>query len=172
MSRILGIDPGSLITGFGLIDVEGGQVRYVTSGCVRVEGDGLPEKLKNIFESITELADEYRPDEMAVERMFMHRNVDSAFKLGQARGAAICAGVLRSLPVAEYTPTQIKQSVVGKGNAAKAQVQHMVRALLSLPGVPQADAADALAVALCHVHVQQGIGKVDGATAWRGGRLV
>jgi crossover junction endodeoxyribonuclease RuvC len=150
MIRILGIDPGSRFTGFGVIESDGRQARYVTSGCIRVSGESWAERLGVIFAGVSELVSLHRPDEMAIEKVFMHRNADSALKLGQARGAAICAVVSREVPVHEYTPAEIKQSVVGKGNAAKAQVQHMVRVLLNLPGDPQADAADALAIALCH----------------------
>lgn len=150
--RILGVDPGSRLTGFGVIDIESGRSRYVTSGCIRLPDGPLAERLKVIFESMTELVASHRPDIMAVERVFMHRNADSALKLGHARGAAICAGVTQGLEIVEYTPAEIKQAVVGRGNAAKAQVQHMMCVLLKLPGKPQADAADALAVALCHGH--------------------
>ena len=114
---------------------------------------------------------EYRPAEMAIERVFMARNADSALKLGQARGAAICAGVTCDLPVAEYSPREIKQAVVGKGSADKAQVQHMIRVLLRLSDTPQADAADALAVAICHSHLSQTLARVPTALASRGGRL-
>lgn len=152
--RILGVDPGSRLTGFGVIDFENGQARYVTSGCIRLSDGPLAERLKVIFESMTELVVTHRPSIMAVERVFMHRNADSALKLGHARGAAICAGVTQALAIVEYTPAEIKQAVVGRGNAAKAQVQHMVCVLLKLPASPQADAADALAVALCHSHQQ------------------
>lgn len=150
--RILGIDPGSRITGFGVIEIQQGKVAYVTSGCIRVEGKALPERLKSIFNSVSEIVEEFHPSEMAVEQVFVNKNVDSALKLGQARGAAICAGVIRELEVFEYTPTQIKKAIVGKGHADKAQMQFMVRALLNLPGLPQQDAADALACALCHRH--------------------
>ena len=151
-TRILGIDPGSRITGFGVIEVERGTFTYVTSGCIRVEGKSLPQKLKSIFESVTEIVTEFSPTEMAVEQVFMRNNAASALKLGQARGAAICAGVMLGLEVFEYTATQIKLAVVGKGHADKSQVQFMMRALLKLPGLPQEDAADALACALCHRH--------------------
>ena len=150
MIRILGIDPGSRFTGFGVIETDGTQSRYVTSGFIRVSGETWAERLGVIFESVTELVQTHQPHEMSIEKVFMHRNADSALKLGQARGAAICAVITHEIPVHEYTPAEIKQSVVGKGNAAKEQVQHMVRVLLNLPGNPQADAADALAAALCH----------------------
>lgn len=153
--RILGIDPGSRITGFGVVDISEGQLAYVTSGCIRVSGQRLPERLKSIFDSVSEIVGDYRPDELAIEQVFVKHNVDSALKLGQARGAAICAAMTQALEVFEYTPTQIKQAIVGKGHADKAQVQFMVRAILKLPGVPQEDAADALACALCHRHTRE-----------------
>jgi len=156
-TRILGIDPGSRKTGFGIIEVDGKHVSYVVSGCLKVGsyGPGLPPRLKAIFEGVSEIVTQYGPTEMAVEQVFMRDNVDSALKLGQARGAAICGGVVHDLPVAEYTATQIKQAVVGRGHASKDQIQFMVRALLNLPGTPQEDAADALACALCHHHIGQ-----------------
>mgnify|MGYP001245866429 CR=1 FL=1 len=152
MSRILGIDPGSRITGYGLIEFSRDKPRYVASGTIRVEGKALDEKLRCIYSQLTELIQLYRPDAMAIEQVFVHRNPDSALKLGQARGAAICAGAMGGLPVAEYTPSEIKQSVVGSGRADKSQVQYMIRALLSLTGTLQVDASDALAVAICHAH--------------------
>ncbi len=155
--RILGIDPGSRITGFGVIEVNHGKFSYITSGCIRVEGKSLPQKLKSIFESVTEIITEFSPTEMAVEQVFMRNNVSSALKLGQARGAAICAGVMQTLDVFEYTATQVKLAVVGKGHADKTQVQFMMRALLSLPGLPQEDAADALACALCHSNTRDSV---------------
>jgi crossover junction endodeoxyribonuclease RuvC len=150
MIRILGIDPGSRFTGFGVIETDGNKSSYVTSGFIRVSGETWAERLGVIFEGVSELVQTHQPHEMSIEKVFMHRNADSALKLGQARGAAICAVTTHNVPVHEYTPAEIKQSVVGKGNAAKEQVQHMVRVLLNLPGNPQADAADALAAALCH----------------------
>jgi len=150
MPRILGIDPGSRLTGFGVIDVDGRNNRYVASGCIRVHGPDLPSKLGIIFHGISQLLNSHQPDMLSIERVFMHHNPDSALKLGQARGAAICAAVAQQLPVAEYSPTQIKQAVVGHGHADKEQVQHMVTLLLSLPDRPPEDAADALAAALCH----------------------
>jgi crossover junction endodeoxyribonuclease RuvC len=150
MPRILGIDPGSRLTGFGVIDLDGRDSHYVASGCIRVTGADLPTKLGIIFHGISQLLDSHQPDLFTIERVFMHQNPDSALKLGQARGAAICAAVARQLPVAEYSPTQIKQAVVGHGHADKQQVQHMVTLLLSLSERPPEDAADALAAALCH----------------------
>ncbi len=154
MIRILGIDPGSRQTGFGIIDVQANRYECVTTGYVKIKGDDLASKLKVIFEGISQLVTEFQPQEVAIENIFMYHNADSALKLGQARGAAICAVVGQSLPVFEYTPTQIKKAVVGKGHANKEQVQHMVKALLSLNRTPQSDAADALAAALCHSHLR------------------
>ncbi len=155
--RILGIDPGSRITGFGVIEVKQGRIQYVTSGCVRVSGSDFPLRLKEVFDGVRQISQHYQPDCMAIEKVFVHKNVDSALKLGQARGAAICAVLEQALQVYEYAPTEIKKSVVGKGRAAKNQVQHMVMVLLNLPGVPQEDAADALAVALCHAQIHSAL---------------
>lgn len=155
MKRILGIDPGSRFTGYGIIELNAGKTIWVNSGFIRVQADSLAEKLCIIAESLNILLDEFQPDEMAIEKVFVSKNVDSALKLGQARGAAISTVALRKIAVSEYTPTQIKKAVVGKGNAAKAQVQHMVVNLLGLSSAPQEDAADALAVALCHAHTGQ-----------------
>lgn len=155
--RILGIDPGSRITGFGVIEVQQGRIHYVTSGCVKVTGVTFPLRLKEVFDGVRQVSQHYQPDCMAIEKVFVNKNVDSALKLGQARGAAICAVLDNELPVHEYAPTEIKKAVVGKGRAAKEQVQHMVAALLKLPGLPQSDAADALAVALCHAHTQSSL---------------
>lgn len=153
--RILGIDPGSRFTGYGIIELKAGKSIWVNSGCIKVKADNLAEKLCIIAENINILLDEFQPDEMAIEKVFVSHNVDSALKLGQARGAAITAVALRKLPVSEYTATQIKKAVVGKGNASKIQVQHMMVNLLGLSRSPQEDAADALAVALCHAHTGQ-----------------
>ncbi|MCC7412432.1 MAG: crossover junction endodeoxyribonuclease RuvC [Gammaproteobacteria bacterium] len=170
-TRILGIDPGSRITGYGIVDVRGRQTVHVTSGCIHVADGALPERLHNIFDGLLGVIDSYRPAEMAVEMVFMSRNADSALKLGQARGAAIVAGATRGLAVFEFSPRQIKQAVVGRGGAAKEQVQHMVRVLLSLRVQLAVDAADALAVALCHAHMRQGLAAMGPARAVRRGRL-
>jgi len=162
MNRIIGIDPGSRVTGYGIIDQQGQQIRYVASGCIRIKGEALAERLGMIFAGVNQVIDEYLPGEMAVERVFMNKNADSALKLGQARGAAICAGVTRTLPVNEYAAREIKQAVVGKGGATKEQVQHMVRVLLSLDTQPPSDAADALAVAICHGHISATRSRVSG----------
>ncbi|WP_210394881.1 crossover junction endodeoxyribonuclease RuvC [Motiliproteus sediminis] len=171
MTLILGIDPGSRITGYGVINQVGSKSEYVASGCIRIKGDHLPDRLLQVFEGVQELIRLYVPQQMAIEQVFMARNADSALKLGQARGAAIVAGVSQGLPVAEYAARAVKQALVGKGSADKVQVQHMVRSILGLPGTPQADAADALAIALCHAHTQQGLIGMAGVTAMRGGRL-
>ena len=155
MIHILGIDPGSRITGYGVIAVEGRRMTYIASGIVRVDKEKWPQRLRSIFLGIQEIVATYHPQEIAIEKVFMHRNADAALKLGQARGAALCAALLPELPVTEYAATQIKQAIVGKGHAAKNQMQHMVRVLLKLPDVPTPDSADALAVALCHAHTRQ-----------------
>jgi crossover junction endodeoxyribonuclease RuvC len=172
MALILGIDPGSRKTGFGLIDINGGRAVYVTSGVIRVPEVGLPERLKVIFDSITQLTSQYAPDQLAIEQVFMAKNASSALKLGQARGAAITAAVAAGLPVFEYEARKVKQSVVGQGGADKSQVQHMVKVLLRLPATPQEDAADALAVALCHANTQAQMVKLAGARSFRRGRVV
>lgn len=155
MTRILGIDPGSRVTGYGVVDQDGQRLAYVASGCIRAQGDTLAERLGIILNGVARIIDEYRPDEMAIERVFMSRNADSALKLGQARGAAICAAVQQSLPVDEYAPREVKQAVTGTGAATKEQVQHMMCVLLSLRGKPPSDAADALGIAICHGHHRQ-----------------
>lgn len=152
IKRILGIDPGSRITGFGVIEVHRQKSVYVTSGCIRMQSKPMPLRLLEIYTGINQIIEQYQPTVYAIEQVFVHRNVASALKLGQARGVAIVAGAQHGLSVHEYAPTQIKQAVVGKGHADKKQVQHMVKVLLSLSDTPQEDAADALAVALCHSH--------------------
>ncbi len=171
MSLILGIDPGSRKTGFGIINHVCGRNEYVTSGVIRLPEGALPERLRIIFESVSVLLEQHSPQELAVEQVFMARSAGSALKLGQARGAAIVACVAQNMPVAEYSARQIKQSVVGTGAADKEQVQHMVRVLLGLPAAPAEDAADALAAALCHAHTQQSLVNMAGATATRRRRL-
>lgn len=174
MNRILGIDPGSRLTGYGIIEMQACKAIWVTSGCIRVKTTSLAERLREICEGIQSLLDEFQPDEMAIEQVFVHRNPSSALKLGQARGAAISMVALSGVPVNEYSPTQIKQAIVGRGNAAKAQVQHMTMNLLGLSKLPQEDAADALAVALCHAHISQTLEKMgrqnQRSTARRSGR--
>lgn len=150
MVRILGLDPGSRVTGFGVVDAGPTGLRYVASGCVRVGNGAMAARLLEIHRHVSELVDTYAPGEIAIERVFMHKNPDSALKLGQARGAALCGACHAGAPVYEYAPRAIKQTVTGTGAAAKGQVQHMVKALLTLQGRLSADAADALAIAVCH----------------------
>jgi crossover junction endodeoxyribonuclease RuvC len=150
--RILGIDPGSRLTGFGIVDCDRDAVSYVASGSINsIKGD-FPARLRQIFNSMGEIVADYRPDVVAVESVFMHRNASSALKLGHARSAAICATFELRLDVVEYAPREIKQAIVGTGAATKGQVQHMVRHLLQLEGDPAPDAADALAAALCYAN--------------------
>lgn len=172
MMRILGIDPGSRVTGYGIIDTDGRRVSYIASGCIKTADDDIPRRLRTIFEGVQELLVGYHPDEMAIEKVFMHRNADSALKLGQARGAAISAVVVQALSVSEYTPNEIKQAVVGRGHADKTQVQHMIRVLLNLNGTPQVDAADALAVAFCHATIRNSLSHMQSVRGMRGGRFV
>ncbi|MDR9423944.1 MAG: crossover junction endodeoxyribonuclease RuvC [Marinobacter sp.] len=172
MAIILGVDPGSRITGYGIIRVEGRTTEYIDSGCIRVGEKPWAERLQTIFHSLALLIGEYRPEEFAIEQVFMARNPDSALKLGQARGAAIVSAANSGLPVHEYSARQVKQAVVGTGSADKAQVQHMVQALLKLSRKPQADAADALAIALCHAHMNQSMLRlVSSGGKARGGRV-
>ena len=147
---ILGIDPGSRITGFGIIDNQANQIKYIHSGKIKVVGDSLPQRLGNIFARIDEVIQQYHPEQMGIENVFMARNPDSALKLGQARGAAICAAHQAGLEIAEYAAREVKQAIVGKGAASKDQVQHMVKRLLGLQQTLQADEADGLAIAICH----------------------
>lgn len=153
--RILGLDPGSQVTGFGVVDWAAGDARYVSSGVIRTRGGAFALRLRQIFDGVLELMSEYRPSEVAVERVFMHRNADSALKLGQARGAALCAAFTGDPLVFEYAPREVKLAVVGQGGAQKEQVQMMVRTLLKLRGEIGADAADAIGIALCHAYSRQ-----------------
>jgi crossover junction endodeoxyribonuclease RuvC len=155
MTLILGIDPGSLKTGFGIISHDSGRSEYVTSGIIRLPKVSLPERLKIIYDSLTEIIETHSPQQMSIEEVFLARDAKAAIKLGQARGAAIVAGVNGGMEVFEYAAKKIKQSVVGTGAADKEQVQHMVKSLLKLPAAPSEDAADALAAALCHAHTHQ-----------------
>ena len=171
--RILGIDPGLRITGFGVLDKTGNQLSYVTSGCIRTPDGDLALRLKTILDGLEEVITGTKPDQVALEKVFVSKNPQSTLSLGQARGTAVCAAVLHQLPVSEYTALQVKQAVVGNGHAAKDQVQEMVKRLLKLAGDPSPDAADALACAICHAHGGQGLGKL--ATAgyrMKRGRLV
>ncbi|MFT5420240.1 MAG: crossover junction endodeoxyribonuclease RuvC [Candidatus Endobugula sp.] len=172
LSLILGIDPGSRKTGFGIINTVAGRHEYVASGVIRLKDDTLPERLKVIFHSLCEVIEEYCPQQVAIEQVFMAKSAGSALKLGQARGAAIVAAVSHDLPVAEYAAKKIKQAVVGNGGADKSQVQHMIKQLLKLSGTPQEDAADALAVALCHANTHQHLVSIAQATHFRRGRMI
>jgi crossover junction endodeoxyribonuclease RuvC len=153
---ILGIDPGSQVTGFGVITARGTTLAYVGSGCIRTGGGDMAARLRIIFEGAARLVEQYAPDEVCIERVFMHRNADSALKLGHARAAALCGTFTRAVPVHEYAAREVKQAVTGSGGAEKSQVAHMVRRLLSLNGPLAADAADALAVAICHAQLRDG----------------
>lgn len=184
-ARILGIDPGLRLTGFGVIEKVGEKILYVASGTIKtasgkknvIEGEAdreeLPARLKIILDGLFEVIDTYQPTQVAIEKVFVNVNPQSTLLLGQARGAAISAAVIRNLIVAEYTALQVKQSVVGNGHAQKEQVQEMVKRLLNLPATPKPDSADALACAICHAHGGHGLGKL--ATAGfrvKGGRLI
>ena len=160
--RILGIDPGSRLTGFGVVDCQRDSASYVASGAVKSLDGDFPNRLKTIFESVTEIVTRYEPQVVVVESVFMHKNASSALKLGHARSAALCATFGSTLDVYEYAPREIKQAIVGTGAATKEQVQHMIRQLLNLDGDPSPDAADALAAALCHANhrrVQRHLGQ-------------
>lgn len=171
MAIILGVDPGSRKTGFGIIEFDQGRSRYISSGVIRLIDKPIPDRLRVIAESIEELIQLHTPSDLAIEQVFMARSADAALKLGHARGAAIVACVTRGMTAYEYSARQIKQAVVGTGAADKKQVQHMVTRLLQLPGVPTEDAADALAAALCHAHTQSSMIHMVGATATRRRRL-
>ncbi len=171
MICILGIDPGSLVTGYGVVENEGQNLRHVASGCIRTEGREFTERLREIFFGIGAVVREFTPHELAVEKAFVHKNADSALKLGQARAAAICGTLAYALPLHEYTPREVKLALTGKGGAGKEQVQHMVKILLGLQGRLQADSADALAVAICHAHSRALRVRLGGSAARRrGGR--
>ena len=147
---ILGIDPGSRITGFGLIDNQADRIDYIDSGNIKVSGASLPQRLGFIFAAVDEVIRQHRPEQMGIESVFMARNAASALKLGQARGAAICAAHQAGLEISEYAPREIKQAIVGNGAGSKEQVQHMVKRLLGIRQDLQADEADGLAIAICH----------------------
>ena len=171
--RILGIDPGLRITGFGIIEKNGSKLAYVVSGCIKSGDSDLPDRLKTILAGLRQVIEAHQPRQVALEKVFVNINPASTLALGQARGTAICAAVDAGLPVSEYTALQVKQAVVGNGHAKKEQVQEMVKRLLGLAGAPSADAADALACAICHAHGGQGLGVI--ATSGfrvRRGRLV
>ncbi|MDR0717013.1 MAG: crossover junction endodeoxyribonuclease RuvC [Azoarcus sp.] len=173
-TRILGLDPGLRSTGFGLIDIQGGRLRYIASGCIRSNsGEALPARLGTLLDGVREIIAAYQPGIAVVEKVFVNVNPQSTLLLGQARGAVICGAVSCRLPVTEYTALQVKQAVVGHGKASKEQVQHMVMRLLALPAAPQLDAADALACAICHAHGSTGLGALAGPhIRQRKGRLL
>jgi crossover junction endodeoxyribonuclease RuvC len=168
--RILGIDPGSLRTGYGVIECGGANSKPLVHGCIAAGGSTLSERLRRIFEGVQALIERYQPDEVAIERVFVNRNVDSALKLGHARGAALCAVPL-AMPVFEYTPRAVKLAVVGFGGAEKVQVTHMIRTLLTVEGKLSVDASDALAVAVCHAHSRRvhELARTSGITVAVGG---
>ena len=168
--RILGIDPGSRLTGFGVLDFVGDRVTYVASGSIASTNGEFADRLKLIFQSVSEIVAEYRPGVVAIESVFVSKNAGSALKLGHARSAAICATFDHDVEVFEYAPREIKKAVVGNGGASKEQVQHMVVAMLNLQGTPAPDAADALATALCHGHRCGLADRIAGATARVGRR--
>ncbi len=163
--RILGIDPGSQVTGVGIIDVTGDHAQLVHWEAVKAGGQEHHARLQTIFEAVGQLVTQHQPNEIAVERVFVHRNADSALKLGQARAAALCATFNSGASVHEYAARQVKQSVAGYGAAGKGQVQQMVRLLLKTDEVFQADAADALAIALCHAHLRRAAGMIKQAAS-------
>ena len=150
--RIIGIDPGSRCTGYGIVDVQGRSNQFVKTGVVKTDSADMPERLARIFEDLSVVIQTYRPDAMSVERVFMHQNADAALKLGQARGAAICAGVSQQVKVYDFSPTEVKKNIVGNGRASKDQMAYMVRVLLKINHPLQQDSADALGMALCLAH--------------------
>ena len=173
MTIILGIDPGSRITGFGVIEVLGSNQEYIGSGCIRTDAKAsLAHRLKEIYAGVEEIIEQFNPVEFAIEKIFMARSAESSLKLGHARGVAMVAGVNKGLPIYEYEARKVKQAVVGKGSAKKDQVQHMVQTLLKLPAKPQADAADALAIAICHINTTANMVRISGANRFRRGRFV
>lgn len=166
MKRILGIDPGSRITGYAVIETDGVKNAHVVHGCIRTKEEGFPGRLGEIFQGIADVIAEFTPQEVAIEDVFVSKNASSALKLGQARGAAICAAVQASCPVFEYTPRAVKLSIVGKGSAEKEQVQHMVKMILNLTGKLQIDASDALGIALTHAHMRTTQLKIREGKGW------
>ena len=171
MAIILGIDPGSRVTGYGLINVVGNKLEYVGCGCIRTQTQDLPQRLQIIHAELVKVIEQFSPQQSAVEEVFMGRNASAALKLGHARGAAMVACLSNQLPLAEYSARKVKQAVVGHGAADKAQVQHMVKALLSISDNIAEDAADALAVAICHAHTQASLIRMAGAKSFSRRRL-
>lgn len=171
MTIILGVDPGSRKTGFGVVRSVGDRCEYITSGVIRVEKYEFAERLQTIFASLQTIIQQHSPEIMVVEQVFLAKNPSSALKLGQARGAAIVAGATMNLAVHEYSARQIKQAVVGMGAANKEQVQHMVTHLLKLSAHPQEDAADALAAAICHAQTWRNLVRMAGASGHKRRRV-
>jgi crossover junction endodeoxyribonuclease RuvC len=171
LTKILGIDPGSINTGYGIIESKGNHTKHVENGVIKIKGETLADKLKIINVEITAIIKKFQPDEIAIEKVFVHRNADSALKLGQARGAAITACTMHDIPLFEYSANQVKKACVGKGHAAKEQVQHMIKILLCLEKIPLTDAADALAIAICHANTREGLLRMQGVSGMRYGRL-
>lgn len=171
MALILGIDPGSRVTGYGIVNAVGNRLEYVTCGSIVLPNVEHPQRLKKIFDSICQIIEEFSPQESAIEEVFLGKSVSSALKLGQARGSAMVACLHHDLSVAEYSPRKVKQALVGNGNADKTQVQHMIKVLLGVTGEVQPDAADALAIAICHANTKASLIKVAGARSFRKSRL-
>ena len=171
MAIILGIDPGSRVTGYGLINAVGNKLEYVGCGCIRTQTQDFPQRLQIIHAELVKVIEQFSPQQSAVEEVFMGRNASAALKLGHARGAAMVACLSNELPLAEYSARKVKQAVVGNGAADKAQVQHMVKALLSISDNIAEDAADALAVAICHAHTQASLIRMAGAKSYSRKRL-
>jgi crossover junction endodeoxyribonuclease RuvC len=171
LTRILGIDPGSRVTGYGVVETDGTRTVHLAGGRIVPQGESLGERLRGVFEGIRRVLEEHAPQEVAVEDVFVARNASSALKLGQARAAAVLPAVLDGLPLYEYTPARVKQAVTGHGRADKAQVQHMVRLLLGLAEALPEDVADGLAVALCHAHTRTTLARLPVAAGYRAGRL-
>ena len=172
MAIILGIDPGSRKCGYGVVSALGTRLEYLTCGVIRVEHLEFPDRLQTIFDTLTQIIDEYHPQLAAIEEVFVGKSASSALKLGQARGAAMVACSSRKLEIASYATRKVKLAVVGNGNADKAQMQHMIKVLLKLSETPGEDAADALSVALCHAHTQHTLIRLAGVRSSRRGRLL
>lgn len=171
MAIILGIDPGSRITGYGLVNSVGNKLEYVACGCIRTETAPLPDRLEKIFTGMCEVIEKHAPQSSAIEEVFVGRNAASALKLGQARGTAMTACLHHHLPVSEYSARHVKKALTGQGGADKTQIQHMVKVLLGLQSAPAEDAADALAVAICHANTQVSLLKIAGARSFSKKRL-
>lgn len=168
---ILGVDPGSRLTGYGIINAVGNRLVYVDCGCIRLGNGSHPERLQTLFRELGTVIDRHCPQQCAVEDVFVGKSASSALKLGQARGSAMVACLDRDLPLSEYPARKVKQAVTGNGNASKEQVQHMVRVLLGLQGELQEDAGDALAVAICHANTRESLSRVTSARTFRRGRF-